>query len=31
MVLQAYYPTYKTKFPHLSSADLMEKLLEGYK
>ena len=29
--MQAYYPTYKSKFQHLSSADLMEKLLEGYK
>ena len=29
--MQAYYPNYKNKFQHLSSADLMEKLLEGYK
>ena len=29
--MQAYYPIYKNKFQDLSSADLMEKLLEGYK
>jgi len=29
--VQTYYPTYKDKFPHLNSADLMEKILEGYK
>ena len=29
--VQTYYSTYKRKFPHLNSADLMEKLLESYK